>query len=178
MYMGESEKINEFALKVTTVVNEILSLGTKVEETTIVEKLLHSVLDKFLPLVSIIEQWGNVMKMTMTETIRRLRAFEEPSKGRRCAKEGEQQLLVAEAEPRFTRAEWEAKVVEEKRSSEGSGSSGKKKKYRGKFDKSKIDCRNYGEFRHFADECPIVKKVVKGMAQLAMVDTDDKPMLL
>jgi rhamnogalacturonyl hydrolase YesR len=43
MYMGDSEKINNFALKVTTIVNEIRSLGTKVEENTIVEKLLHSV---------------------------------------------------------------------------------------------------------------------------------------
>jgi hypothetical protein len=32
MYMGESKKINEFCLKVTTIVNEICSLGTKVEE--------------------------------------------------------------------------------------------------------------------------------------------------
>ncbi|KAF0905136.1 hypothetical protein E2562_000933 [Oryza meyeriana var. granulata] len=178
MYMGESEKINEFALKVTTIVNEIRSLGTKVEETTVVEKLLRFVPDKFLPIVSTIEQWGDVTEMLVTETIGRLRAFEESSKGRRCAKEGEPQLLVVEAEPRLTRAEWEAKVAEEKRSSEGSGSSGEKKKYRGKFDKSKIDCRNCGEFGHFADECPAVKKVVKGVAQLAMVDADDEPTLL
>jgi hypothetical protein len=58
MYMGDSEKINDFALKVTTIVNEIRSLGTKVEETTIVEKLLYSVPDKFQPLISTIEQWG------------------------------------------------------------------------------------------------------------------------
>ncbi|KAF0923137.1 hypothetical protein E2562_003354 [Oryza meyeriana var. granulata] len=96
---------------------------------------------------------GDVMEMSVMETIGRLRAFEESSKGRRCAKE-------------------------EKRSSEGSGSSGEKKKYRGKFDKLKIDCRNCGEFGHFADECPAMKKVVKGMVQLAMVDADDEPALL
>jgi hypothetical protein len=56
--MGDSEKINDFALKVTTIVNEIRSLGTKVEETTVVEKLLYSVPDKFQPLISTIEQWG------------------------------------------------------------------------------------------------------------------------
>jgi hypothetical protein len=43
MYMGDSEKINDFALKITTIVNEIRTLGTKVEEITVVEKLLHSV---------------------------------------------------------------------------------------------------------------------------------------
>jgi hypothetical protein len=46
MKMGNSEKINDFALKVTTIMNEIHSLGVKVEETTVVEKLLHSVPEK------------------------------------------------------------------------------------------------------------------------------------
>ena len=120
MYMGDSEKINDFALKVTTIVNEIRSLGTKVEETTVVEKLLYSVPDKFQPLISTIEQWGDVTVMSVTETIGRLRAFEESSKGRRRDREGEQQLLAACAEPRLTRAEWEALVAEEKLRGEGS----------------------------------------------------------
>jgi hypothetical protein len=177
MYMGDSEKINDFALKVTTTVNEIRALGTKVEETAVVEKLLHSVPDKFRPLISTIEQWGDVSAMTVTETIGRLRAFEESSKGRRRDREGEPQLLFVDEEPRLTRAEWEAKVAEE-RSGGGSNSSGgtSEKKYRGKFDKTKIDCRRCGEFGHFVDECPAVKKVVKGVAQLAVAD--EEPTLL
>jgi hypothetical protein len=178
IYMGDSEKINNFALKVTTIVNEIRSLGTKVEETTVVEKLLYSVANKFQPLISTIEQWEDVTVVSVTETIGRLRAFEESSKGRRRDREGEQQLLAACAEPRLTRAEWEALVAEEKLRGEGSSSSDKKK-YRGKFDKSKIDCHNRAEFGHFADECPTaVKKVMKGVAQLTMADADDEPTLL
>ncbi|KAF0931620.1 hypothetical protein E2562_005584 [Oryza meyeriana var. granulata] len=88
------------------------------------------------------------------------------------------ELLTASAEQRLTRAEWEAIVAKEKRGGEGSGNNGEKRKYRGKFDKSKIDCRKCGEFSHFADECDEVKKTVKGVAQLAMVDVDDEPMLL
>ncbi|KAF0935269.1 hypothetical protein E2562_031722 [Oryza meyeriana var. granulata] len=107
--------------KVTTIVNEIRSLGTKVEETTVVEKLLHSVPDKFLPIVSTIEQWGDVTEMSVTETIGHLRAFEESSKGRRD-KNDEPLLLVAQAKPRLTCAEWEAIVAEEKLSGNGSGS--------------------------------------------------------
>uniref|UniRef100_J3LE13 Rx N-terminal domain-containing protein n=1 Tax=Oryza brachyantha TaxID=4533 RepID=J3LE13_ORYBR len=47
MYMGNSEKFNGFALKVTKVTNKIRSLGTKVDETTVMENLLHSVPNKF-----------------------------------------------------------------------------------------------------------------------------------
>jgi hypothetical protein len=172
MYMGESEKFNEFALKVTTVVNEIRALGTKVEEASVVEKLLCSVPDKFLPIVSTIEQWGDVSTMSVTEVVGRLRAFEESSRGQR--RDREEGLLVAQAEQRLTRAEWEAVVAEEKRKGEASGSggnkSGEKKKYRGKFDKSKIDCRKCGEYGHFANECDAVKKVANGVAQLAVAN--------
>jgi hypothetical protein len=52
--------------------------------------------------------------MSVSKATGRLRTFEETSKGRRRDKDGEPQLLVAHVEPRFTRAEWEAIVAEEK----------------------------------------------------------------
>jgi hypothetical protein len=66
----------------------------------------------------------DVSEMSVMETIERLRAFEESSKGRCHDKEGEPQLLFVNGEPRLTRAEWEAKVAEEKRSGGGSSSGG------------------------------------------------------
>jgi hypothetical protein len=166
-------------LKVTTSVDEIRFLGTIVEDTAVIEKILHSVPDKFRPLISTIEQWGDVIVMSVMEMIGCLRVFEESLKGQHRDKDGEPQLLVADTEPRLIRAEWEAKVAEEKRCRGGFGSGGVgEKKYRGKFDKSRVNCRNCGEFGHFTDECPAVKKMVIGVAQLAMADADDEPVLL
>jgi hypothetical protein len=91
-------------------------------------------------------------------------------------------MLVAHAEQRLTRAEWEAIVAEEKRNSKASDSgdnkSGDKKKYHGKFDKSKIDGRKCGEYGHFTDECDVVKKVTNGVAQLTVADGDYESALL
>jgi hypothetical protein len=152
MYMAESETIVESYQKLTTIVGAIHSLGAKLKDRVVVERLFSAVPDKFLPIVGTIEQWGDVSKMSVSEAIGRLRAFEETSKGRCRDKDGEPQLLVAHVEPRFTRAEWEAIVVEEKANNECSSSS-VKKKYRSKFDKSKINCHKCGNFGHFADEC-------------------------
>jgi hypothetical protein len=181
MYVGESEKINEFCLKVTTTVNEIHSLGTKVEEISVIEKLLRSIPDKFLPIVSTIEQWGDLTVMLVAEVMGHHRTFEESSKRQRRDRE-EGKLLVAHAEQWLTHAEWEAIDAEEKHNGKASSSSdnksGDKKKYRGKFDKSKIDCRKCGEYGHFTDECDVVKKVTNGVAQLAVADGDYESALL
>lgn len=110
-----TKKITEFTLKLTTIVNEIRALGTKVEESDVVEKLLRSVPDKFLSIVGAIEQWGDVSAMSVMEAIGRLRVYEESLKGRRCDKEEGEHLLL-------TRAEWEARAAEEKRSGKDSDS--------------------------------------------------------
>jgi hypothetical protein len=95
-------------------VSTLHSLGAKLKDRVVVERLFSAVPDKFLPIVGTIEQWGDVSKMSVSKATGRLRTFEETSKGRRRDKDGEPQLLVAHVEPRFTRAEWEAIVAEEK----------------------------------------------------------------
>ncbi|XP_015697567.1 uncharacterized protein LOC107305213 [Oryza brachyantha] len=149
-----------------------------VEETTVVEKFLHTVPDKFQHIVSLIEQWGDVMKMTMAEAIGRLKAYEALMAGWCRDKEGEQLLLATCDEPRLTRAEWEAKVAEEKRSEGGSdndGIGGDKKKHRGKFDKTKVHCYKYQEYGYFADEC---REAKMEKALLVTTNVDHESMLL
>jgi hypothetical protein len=54
--MKEDKGVGEFALKLTSMVNEMRALGSKIEDTTVVEKLLRAVPDKFLMIVGTIEQ--------------------------------------------------------------------------------------------------------------------------
>ena len=74
------------------------SLGGKLKDSDVVEKLFSAVPDKFLQIIGTIEQWGDVMEMSVAGPIGRLQAFEESLKGRRRDKKGGLQLLVAHAE--------------------------------------------------------------------------------
>jgi hypothetical protein len=116
MSMKEDEGVGEFALKLTSMVNEMRALGSKIEDTTVVEKLLRAVPDKFLTIVGTIEQWGDVENMSVMEVIGRLKTYELTLKGRERDKE-EEQLM-------FSRAK------------------GKDKKKDFKFDISKVRCYN------------------------------------
>ena len=74
--MKDAEGVGEFALKLTSMVNEMRALGSKIEDITVVEKLLQAVPDKFLPIVGTIEQWGDVATMSVMEVIGRLKTYE------------------------------------------------------------------------------------------------------
>lgn len=61
MYMKETKSINDFAMKLTTIVNEIRVLRDKMDGCTIVKKFLRVVPNKFLQIVSTIEQFGDMI---------------------------------------------------------------------------------------------------------------------
>jgi hypothetical protein len=63
MSMKEDEGVGEFTLKLTSMVNEMKALGSKIEDTIVVEKLLRVVPDKLLSIVGTTKQWGDVENM-------------------------------------------------------------------------------------------------------------------
>ena len=75
--MKDTETIDDFALRMTTIVNGIRGLGEKFEETTAVKKILRAVPPKFLQIASAIEQFGDFKTMTMEEVMVRLKVHEE-----------------------------------------------------------------------------------------------------
>jgi len=87
--MKERESVDDFAMKLTTIVNGIRALGEKVEDSIIVRKFLRVVPSRILQIASSIEQFGDLKTMTIEELLGRLRAHEKRIRGS-GDKEGEQ----------------------------------------------------------------------------------------
>jgi len=81
LQMEETESVNDYAMRLTTLVGEIRALGAKLEETEIVEKFFSSVTDKFTYIIGTLEQLYDIDDMTITEAIGRLRTWEENARG-------------------------------------------------------------------------------------------------
>ena len=58
--MKDDESIDDFAMKLTTIVSGIRSLGDVVEEISIVKKFLQAIPPRFMQIVTSIEQFSNL----------------------------------------------------------------------------------------------------------------------
>ena len=129
--MKESEFVDNFASRLTTIVNQIRALGEEFEEAYDVKKFLCAVPNKFLQIASTIEQFGDLKTMTMEEVIGRLKAHEERLWGRGDV--DKEHLLL-------THAEWKARHEAES-SSRGRGHGGGQGRGREQIrDKSEVKC--------------------------------------
>ncbi|XP_010529052.1 PREDICTED: uncharacterized protein LOC104806031 [Tarenaya hassleriana] len=75
--MKESESVDEFTGRISTVVSQLTALGETVGEIQVVEKMLRSVTGKYLQLTSMMEQFRDLTKMTIEEVKGALKAHEE-----------------------------------------------------------------------------------------------------
>jgi hypothetical protein len=150
LQMKDTESIDDFALRMTTITNEIRFLGEKFEDSNSVRKFLRAVPSKFLEIASAIEQFGNLKTMTMEELTGRLKAHEERLRGS-AEEKGDEQLML-------TRSQWLAKERGRPR------------------DRSTIRCYNCQIYGHYARECPKPRKE-KAMVNLNMACAEDEPAL-
>lgn len=110
LHMNQGESIDDFAVKLTTIVNKIRALDNKVEEATLSRNFFEAIPPKFLQIASTIEQFGDLKMMTVEEEIGSLKAHEECIDSYGKGGGGKEHLLL-------TRAKW---LAREKKTEGGS----------------------------------------------------------
>lgn len=75
--MKESESIQDYSSRVVDVVNQIRTLGEKMTNQQIVEKILISLPEKYDPIVSAIEESKDLVTLSMEQLLGSLKSHEQ-----------------------------------------------------------------------------------------------------
>jgi hypothetical protein len=143
--MNEDETVSKYFLRVEELVNAMKGLGEKIEESILVQKILRSLLDKFNPKVSAIEELNDLKTLSIDQLLGTLTAYEmRINKDKSITREAS---FKADKNTDSDLDDIEAKFV--RRLKKGSG------KYQSKLP---FKCFNCGKIGHFASKCPHQKK--------------------
>jgi hypothetical protein len=139
--MKEDETIGKYFLRVEELVNAMKALGEKIEEPSLVQKILRSLPDRFNPKVSTIEELNDIKALAFDQLLGMLSTYEM-----RIVKDKPTSIapsFKADKDEDSKPDEIEAKFV--RRLKKGSG------KYKGKLP---FKCFNYDNIGHFENKCP------------------------
>ena len=75
--MKSNEQLDDFCLRLNGLVTNIRALGEEMKESYVVKKLLRAVPAKFLQIASTLEQFADLEKLSVEETVGSLKAHEE-----------------------------------------------------------------------------------------------------
>ncbi|XP_074347707.1 uncharacterized protein LOC141686579 [Apium graveolens] len=182
--MKETEPLDDFYMRLNSLVTNIRSLGETKNEAYVVKKLLRAIPSKFLQITSAIEQFGNLEEMSLEEVVGSLKAHEERLRGHPEMNQG--QLLLTEEDWKkkervdgqllMTREEWLKKTNKEgtRRNIEFRGN-------RGSRDRSKLRCFNCQTYGHFAYECRKPRRDVRDVqkeSNLSKIEEEEPALLL
>ena len=142
--MKDDETVGKYFLRVEELVNAMKALGEKIEEPSLVQKILRSLSDRFNPKVSAIEELNDINALSFDQLLGTLIAYEmRIVKDKPTSREAS---FKADKNEDSEPDEIEAKFVRLKK---GSG------KYQGKFPFKWFNC---GRIDHFASKCPHKKR--------------------
>nr|GEX26925.1 zinc finger, CCHC-type [Tanacetum cinerariifolium] len=68
-HMKEDETIDAFTSKITTMGNKAATLGHTFEDSTLVQKLLNAIPDRYLQIIASIEQYADLSTMILEEAV-------------------------------------------------------------------------------------------------------------
>jgi hypothetical protein len=143
--MKEDETIGKYFLRVEEMVNSMKSLGEKIKESSLVQKIFRSLLDRFNPKVSAIEELNDLKTLEFDQLLGSLTAYEmRIAKDKPTSREAS---FKVDKNEDSESDEIEEKIV--KRLRKGS------RKYKGKLP---FKCFNCGRIGHFENKCPHKRK--------------------
>jgi hypothetical protein len=143
--MKEDETVGKYFMRVEEIVNAMKGLGEKIEEASLVQKILRYLLDRFNPKVSAIKELNDLKIFPIDQLLGTLTAYEmmigndKPTSREASFKEYKNED--------FDPDEMKEKFVRRLKKLLG--------KYQGKFP---FKCFNYGKIIHFSYKCPHKKK--------------------
>ncbi|PNY01730.1 copia-type polyprotein, partial [Trifolium pratense] len=135
--MGESESVEEYFARTMIITNKMTSCGERVEQTTVVEKILRSMTAKFNHVVCSIELSSDVTTLSIDELQSSLIVHEQRMKGQQVKQE-EQAL----------------KVTNGGRDRGGRNSNSSRGRGRGRQSKENAECFKCHKLGHYQSDCP------------------------
>jgi hypothetical protein len=136
--MGEDESVDEYFARTLAIANKMNYFGERLEQVTIVEKILRSMAAKFDYVVCSIEESNNVAELTMDELQSSLLVHEQRIKGHQ--NHHEEQALKATNGGRGG-----GRGYRGRNSSRGRG--------RGRQNKEAVECYKCHKLGHYQSEC-------------------------
>jgi hypothetical protein len=185
----DGETLDAFGMRITTLANNLRSLGDTVEEVKIIQKFLREVPDQYSQMACSIETLLDINGMSVEELIGRLRSSAERCSGSTKDTSNGQLLLTEE--------EWMARV-KQREQGQGSGSGNGKEKQKGKGkqqyrsrdggrrdsgggdrDMSKVKCYNCNKYQnHFSRDCPEPRRERREQVHLSQNHVEEPTLLI
>nr|GEZ74444.1 zinc finger, CCHC-type [Tanacetum cinerariifolium] len=190
LHMKEDETIDTFTAKLTTFANKADGLGHIFDDSTLVHKLLNVVPDRYLQIVTSIEQYSDLGEMSLEEAIDRLKAYEKRIKFKKWKQVNDQEKLMSTRHDnrgknfrgrgrrkyKFSHNNNHEKFREEKKNGDTSSKKVDKDNFRkSRADHSKLTCYQYNNIGHIA---PNFQKRTKTHERSNLVEEELEPTIL
>ncbi|PNX55893.1 retrovirus-related Pol polyprotein from transposon TNT 1-94 [Trifolium pratense] len=134
--MGESETVDEYFARTMAIANKMTTCGERVEQVTVVEKILRSMTPRFNHVVCSIELSSDVTTLSIDELQSSLIVHEQRVKGQQIKQE-EQALKVTNGGR-----------------GRGRGGNSTRGRGRGRQSKENVECYKCHKLGHYQSECP------------------------
>ncbi|XP_042006030.1 uncharacterized protein LOC121754790 [Salvia splendens] len=168
MTMKESETLKDYYTRLREIVNQLKAYGEPITDTRVVEKILITLPGKFDPIVTTTEETKDLSKLSVTELIGSLEAYEKRLSMRQD--EPAENAFQSKLNVRSQNSHIRRKIFEEKKKKNESCDGGKKKyspcgicKKTSHLEKdcwfkNKPQCKNCEKFGHEVKDCRLHKK--------------------